>query len=612
MDSDKIGHVTKVSGDSLEVQLERDVLGVKRTGATNRAGQLGTYITVPLIRGKVLGFVVGMARAQSDGAADQAPIAIEAQLVGTIEGRRFSCGIDEYPIIGDEVLAAGKSDFEIVFATSKHSSDKEAHQRSFVLGRFAMDRDFEVSILGKEFFSKHAAILGNSGSGKSCCTALILQEISRLRASQVVLFDLHGEYRAAFSNDDGQLQPHVVHLGRNDLILPYWLLGYEELEQLFVDFSNPQYVDNQTSFLRMAMQKLKGDTAAKMGLETEFTVDTPIYFDLEQLRTYAENLNDARFITNTDRYAFVNAALRSRSREEQERVMLTRRVEFHQGEPEGETVHQLYHGKLVGLVNRIETRLRDRRYDFVLKPIQHAEHSPYFREALSDLHSPAELSAVVDHVLNLLMGRGQTRTNLTIVDLSGVPFDMVDICVALVTHLLFEFNFWTPAEIRHPTLLVYEEAHNYIPREARGKSFARSAVERVAREGRKYGVSAMVVSQRPSELSETVLSQCNNMIILRMNNPDDQQYVAKVVSDQFANLVRVLPMLRPGEGFAIGDSVLMPMRTLIHLPEHIPQSSDFDFFKCWSADRAGNFTHKVVNSWWRQDRRAFDETPAAE
>ncbi len=335
MDNDTIGQVTKVDGDSLEIQLERDVLGVQRSGETNRAGQLGTYITVPLSRGKIMGFVIGMSRSDGDDSPDQPTVAIHVQLVGTIEAGRFSCGIDEYPIIGDHVLAATKEDFEIVFATAEAAGGESGHPRSFVLGRFAMDRDFEVSILGKEFFSKHAAVLGNSGSGKSCATALIMQEISKFPGTQIVMFDLHGEYRAAFSDDDGRLQPNVVHLGRSDLILPYWLLGYEELEQLFIDYSNPQHVDSQSSFLRMALQKLKGVTARELDLETEFTLDTPIYFDLEQLKTYAENLNDARYVTNTDRFAFSNASLRARQREDHEQFMISRRVEFHKGKPEG-------------------------------------------------------------------------------------------------------------------------------------------------------------------------------------------------------------------------------------------------------------------------------------
>ena len=132
--------------------------------------------------------------------------------------------------------------------------------------------------------------------------------------------------------------------------------------------------------------------------------------------------------------------------------------------------------------------------------------------------------------------------------------------MAVLTRTLFDFNFWSPPNVRQPFVLVYEEAHNYLPRrDRRGRMFARDAVEKVAKEGRKYGVSAMVVSQRPSEISETILSQCNSMVLMRMNNPDDQDYAARVVSDQFRSLISLLPSMRPGEAFIIGDAVLMPM-----------------------------------------------------
>ncbi|MBK9119472.1 MAG: ATP-binding protein [Phycisphaerales bacterium] len=202
-----------------------------------------------------------------------------------------------------------------------------------------------------------------------------------------------------------------------------------------------------------------------------------------------------------------------------------------------------------------------------------------------------------------MLGRGKQRRNLTIVDLSGLPFDVVNVTVAVLTRTLFDFNFWSPPEVRQPFVLCYEEAHNYLPRIDRGDvMFARDAVEKVAKEGRKYGVSAMIVTQRPSEISETILSQCNSMVLMRMNNPDDQNYVARVVSDQFRSLISVLPSMKPGEGFVIGDSVLMPMRTLIDMPPRLPRSGDVDFFGKWSAGTAGSDVNEIVDRWWRQDR----------
>lgn len=210
------------------------------------------------------------------------------------------------------------------------------------------------------------------------------------------------------------------------------------------------------------------------------------------------------------------------------------------------------------------------------------------------------------HLIRLLTGRINPRSNLTIIDLSGIPFEIVDITVAVLTRLLFDLNFWTPPKQRHPLLLVFEEAHNYIPRIEKGRNFARAAVERVAKEGRKYGVSAMIVSQRPSELSETVLSQCNSFVVMRLSNPEDQKYVSKVVGDHFAGVIQMLPVLRPGEAFIIGDSVLMPMRTLVQFPNPSPQSANLDFFQAWSMGTENYDLDDIIDHWRRQDRQRLD------
>jgi hypothetical protein len=364
-------------------------------------------------------------------------------------------------------------------------------------------------------------------------------------------------------------------------------------------------VNAQKVFLRQAFERLKRAAAEDLGLRWEFTIDTPVYYSLEQLKTYAENMNAARFVLNTQNYAFSRLPYRTLPPQEQERLLLTRRMEFNPASAEGEVPHATYYAMLLGMVNMLETRMNDRRYDFLLRPFEQARRNadlaPHFNPELP----LAQLSRSIGWVIRQMLGQLDRRKNLTIVDLSGLPFDVVDTTVAVLTRALFDFNFWSPVETRQPVLLVYEEAHNYLPRKALEgrKTFARNAVEKVAKEGRKYGVSAMIVSQRPSEISETILSQCNSMVLMRMNNPDDQEYAARVVSDQFRSLISLLPSLKPGEGFVIGDAVLMPMRTLVDLPPKEPQSANMDFFRLWaqggSAER--NVDH-IVERWWRQER----------
>ena len=608
-----VGSLVRVENGRVEVLITSRDLDLRHEDRTYRVGQLGSYVTVPLHDRTLVGFVTGTERREAPGDNVDPQLLMRVQLLGEISSGRFLRGVNEYPIIGDPVHLATDEDFEVIFGGSDKLSAGSQLRSSFSLGRFAYNTNFEVKVRGSQFFARHAALLGNSGSGKSCTAARILQEVVALEESQVVLFDMHGEYRSAFCNDEGRLNSNVTYLDVDDLILPYWLLKYEELEALFIDRSNPLNITTQISFLRTALMEFKKDAATELGLTRLLTLDTPIYFSLAKLKTYAENLNDARFILNEDRLAFSQLALRSLKPAEQQKLMREQRCRFNRGNPQGETPHPIYFGKLIGLIDLIDTKFNDRRYEFLLKPVEHGLQSRFFRKYLSPVEDGSQTSGLMNHLIKLLTGRVTPRSNLTIIDLSGIPFEIIDITVAVLTRLMFDLNFWTPAKQRHPTLLVYEEAHNYIPRTERGRGFAKTAVERVAKEGRKYGVSAMVISQRPAELSETVLSQCNSFVLMRLSNPEDQRYAAKIVGDHFAGVIQMLPTLRPGEAFVLGDGVVMPMRTLVTMPDPPPQSGDMDVFRHWASEGTEHDVDETIAHWRRQDRqhldRESDDTP---
>ncbi|MFO0837801.1 MAG: ATP-binding protein [Phycisphaerae bacterium] len=610
MDPLEIGLVVGVEGDTVEVQISVSDLHIEYHGKTYRVGRLGTYVTIPMDRRTLIGYItrVGVTGELEPGPNPAAPrrITLTVQLLGTITGDKFSRGVNEYPTLGEPVRLGVDEDFELIFGCFDElaAADGSGERKSFAMGRFAIDTDFEVKVLGKEFFAKHVAVMGNSGSGKSCTTAKIVHEATRLPHAQVVLFDMHGEYLTAFSDKDGKPNPNVTYLSDRNLLLPYWMLAYEEFEQLFIDGNNPLNLNAQRIFLRNAFERLKRPAADELGLHGEFTVDTPVYYSLEQLKTYAQNMNDARFVLNTQTYAFSRLPFRTLPVEKQEELVMARRMEFNPASAEGEVPHATYFGKLLGFVNLLESRLNDRRYDFLLRPFEQVKRNTDLNGKLRLDATPGQISHSISWVIRQMLGQMHTRKNLTIVDLSGLPFEVVDVTVAVLTRALFDYNFWSPVKSRQPVLLCFEEAHNYLPRkpvEGR-KTFARNAVEKVAKEGRKYGVSGMIVSQRPSEISETILSQCNTMVLMRMNNPDDQEYAARVVSDQFRSLISLLPSLKPGEGFIIGDAVLMPMRTLIDMPPISPQSANMDFFGLWARGNGTQDTERTIQRWWRQER----------
>lgn len=607
----KIGNVIRVENGRVDVVITANDLNLVHEDRTYRVGQVGGYVTIPMDDRTQVGFVTGVGRQDVTVVDVEPQLIMRVQLVGEIKAKRFVRGVNEYPIIGDDVWVAVRGDFESIFGSFDQLLSGSKHPQSFVLGRFALNPEFEIKVLGTELLAKHVAVVGNSGSGKSCTTGKILQEVLDLRQSQVILFDMHGEYRAAFCDEDGQLSANVTYLGADDLVLPYWLLKYEELEALFVDRSNPLNVSTQISFLRTALIEYKQEAAHSLDLTKALTLDTPIYFSLEKFKTYAENLNDARYVVNDDHLAFSQLAARSLPPQEQQKLMRSQRCQFNRGNPEGETPHPMYFGKLLGLIDQIDTKYNDRRYEFMLRPIEHGLKSPFFRGHLQQADLPSRTSSLMNHLIKLLTGRVEPRSNLTIIDLSGMPFEIVDVAVAVLTRLLFDLNFWTPPHQRHPILLAYEEAHNYIPRVKQGRDFAQKAVERVAKEGRKYGVSAMVISQRPSELSETVLAQCNSFVVMRLSNPEDQHYVSKVVGDHFTGVIQMLPNLRPGEAFVIGDSVIMPMRTLVDMPKPTPMSGNVDFFRLWTFGMPEYDVDQIIDHWRRQDRQSLHRSELA-
>jgi DNA helicase HerA-like ATPase len=190
---------------------------------------------------------------------------------------------------------------------------------------------------------------------------------------------------------------------------------------------------------------------------------------------------------------------------------------------------------------------------------------------------------------------------VTILDLSRVPFDVINVLVSLLGRVIYDFNLWNKARRDFPMLIVFEEAHTYLMQSGKA-SAARKTVERIAKEGRKYGVSSMIVSQRPAEISETITAQCNNFVAMRLLNPNDQQYVRKLVPESQANFIDVLPTLRQGEAFIIGDSVAIPVRVMLDRPNPEPGGADIMYYEKWKKRDAETNVQEVVQNWWRQIR----------
>lgn len=517
---------------------------------------------------------------------------IECQAVGTlIGGTKFERTSVLLPVPTESAFVADKDTLDRLFA--------EDAACQFPLGQLSLNKAIAVKVNGDRFFSKHIAIVGSTGSGKSCTVARILHDVvgiadkanSCLGAqnnSHIVIFDIHDEYSAAFSLPDEQSFT-LNKLDIDSLRLPYWLMNSEELESMFIE-SNEENSHNQVSQFKQAVilnKELHNPAIAEM------TYDTPVYFSIEEVHRYIENMNreiigrcegenkpkladGTLVVERKDHYfdqwcTFVPSSTAAASK----------------------ATNGPFTGEFNRFSSRLETKLADKRLRFLLHPAK--DDGQAFQTE--------DFEQIMKQFLGYL-----NRANVTVVDLSGIPFEVLSITVSLVSRLIFDFCFHY-SKLRQekdslndvPVMIVCEEAHNYIPqRDDAAYRSSRKSLERVAKEGRKYGLSLMVVSQRPSEVSETIFAQCNNFLALRLTNSADQSYVRRLFPDTSNGITDILPNLAPGECVVVGDAVLLPAVVQMPLPSPEPHSQSVRFHQEWS-ELWRDVTFSDVIGRWRKE-----------
>lgn len=455
----------------------------------------------------------------------------------------FDRGVGRYPTTGAEVHVMGTTDIAKMF--------ERFQSKGFSVGTVATHPSLKVCLDPSNLFGRHFAILGQTGSGKSWTVAALVQRtVAVMPRAHIIILDLHGEY--CWKREDGTrhyafADAIVRHVDARELEIPYWLMTYGELCDLLIEHSERE-ATNQTAFFRDCLlegrQVENSSPTSALGLP-RVTVDTPIYFSLDDVMTKVRAKN-------------------------------VERVGNRQGPMFGDFDRFLM---------RIESKLNDTRYDFLLKPIKR------------------NTSASLSGMLRDFVGLGAQKAAVTVIDLSSVPFDVRPTVAAQIGRLAFEFNYWNPKYREFPILLICEEAHAYIPRASESQfAGSRKSMERIAKEGRKYGVGLAVVSQRPHEVSETVLAQCGTFICLRITNPDDQAYVRSLVPESEGDLVSVLAGLGRGEALVLGEAVPLPTRLQFDKPNPTPNSDDVDFYTKWKDGPTDLDVDAIVKRWRSQER----------
>lgn len=459
-------------------------------------------------------------------------------------------------------------------------------KKIFVFSKLSQDPEIIVPVDGDRFFNKHIAVIGATGSGKSFTLATILQKAisvkegsyTGLNNSHIILFDLHGEYKTAF--------PNANHLDVDNLILPYWLMNGEELEELFIDVGEHQQHYNQSSILRRVITQNKQNINNDDGI----LFDSPVKFSAKQVLNCIVNLSkETRSANDILRIMIKDDIKKFNSDEEKYNYYFAKELSFMETqraskENEGINKGTFNDGSLEKFISRIRNKITDKRLNFIL-----GEQS--------------EKVTFEDTIKQLISYKEDEKANITVIDLSGVPFEVLSITVSLITRLIFEFGYYfkrytTDADEKAPILLVYEEAHKYVPKLQSSKfNASRYAIERIAKEGRKYGVTLVLLTQRPSEISETIFSQCNNFISMRLTNPDDQNFVKRLLPDSLGPLTESLPILSSGEAILIGDSLVMPSLVKIDMCEPEPSSSDINYLQEWKKKWLDLTFQSILKKW---------------
>jgi hypothetical protein len=539
-----IGHIVEINGGDFTAQMISDEEGfvseVTVDGNTVRIGQVGSYLMVRQSGLYVLVIVESMWQ-EVDPEGNLVRLA-RVNPLGEITAKGgFVRGVAHFPTTGAELHLVTTSTLEMLFAKFSAADYK--------VGKLSSFDSIDVFLDASAFFGRHAAILGQSGSGKSwSVTSLVQSALRAMPNAHIIILDLHGEYGAKEWDPDTKPpfpDDKVRCINASELEIPYWLLTYEELIDLLVD-QDEEDASVQIAFMRGAVLELKREANEHLGLG-HITVDSPIYFSMDALFKRFKDANEQLADFGKSKTALS--------------------------------------GKFDALLVKLQSRMNDTRYDFLLKPAKRTSS-----ETLPDL-------------MRDFVGLGEPKAKVTVIDLSSVPSDIHPTVTAQIGRLAFEFNFWNPRCREFPLFLICEEAHAYITRdtstEHRG---TRRSFERIAKAGRKYAVGLCVVSQRPHELSETVLAQCSSFVCLRITNPDDQEYVRALVPDSARGILEALTSLAQGEAIATGEAVPMPVRFRVTMPDPPPNAQSIDYAGMWSRGPAETDVDHIVDCWRRQRR----------
>ena len=570
-DSDLLGSVTHVDTEQIIIEIENPLIMAQICVGNLIAIETGKHheLLISLIDKVTRKYVDDFNDDEDDvneimiSSADYVKVSIIGTYHSVFGNARdvFKRGVDTFPQIESKCFCISGLNLQNFMNVLSHNIDTDKRLK---IGSFMMDSSADAVLDGNKFFQRHAAVLGSTGSGKSWCIANILEKASALQHANIIVFDMHGEYEKLASGSHPIAErfriagPGDLENPSNDaLFLPYWLLNREELLSMILDRSDSN-APNQASRFTLHIRELKARTLNAEGktdtLKT-FTVDSPIPFLMSDLIACLKDDDTRKGMGKT-------------------------------GPVKGE-----WEGKLTRFISRLEAKLDDKTYGFMFQPVAEAQNYTWLSEMLCRL-----------------LGYFEDSPGIKIIDFSEVPSDVLPVVTGTLARLLYNIQFWMEPSMRTPFTLICDEAHLYLPIKDEADAVQKQALynfERIAKEGRKYGVSILAVSQRPADVSKTILSQCNNFVVLRLTNEKDKGVIKNLLPDSLKSTIEFLPLLDVGEALVVGDAILLPSKILLDKPadDHQPVSATKNFWDEWDSKTPNNeAVSKAVESLRSQSR----------
>lgn len=558
-DSDIIGKVQSVDTGNITVKVDREEW--LNSVQVNQIMQIRSTKTGEKIIGLISKIMRKAVADKIDESSEPDPLVeniIKVNLVGTLLDKSgndkniFKRTLNTVPSINADCFLLQGDDLSnfmnIISSNSKNP---------LKIGKYTISEESDANLDGNKFFQRHAVIVGGTGSGKSWTVANILEKATNLKSINSIVFDLHGEYKPLKNLPNTTLLkiagPSDKPTDENIIFLPYWLLSYEEIEALLLDRSDSNAPNQARALFDLIIEYKKEmlTKESKQDVLDNFTVESPIPYNISNVLSALED-KDTEMIEGST-------------------------AKGKQG--------PLY-GKLTRFIQRLKSKQSDKRLNFIFNSDDELLKYDWFVS-----------------LANNLLDFGNNK-GLKIIDFSEVPSDILPLITGLIGRLTFSIQQWMENEKRHPIALFCDEAHLYIPANLKGgmEEKGLQSFERIAKEGRKYGISLVVISQRPSDVNKTILSQCGNFIAMRLTNPDDQNVIKKLFPDNLGDFSDMLPILDIGEALIVGDASLLPSRITIDEPKIKPDSATIDFWDEWDRSDIKKGIKQAVEALRKQQK----------